>query len=62
VKTKAPDETEMALRATLPRRYWITFNDLLVPYGQNLCAPISPWCSRCRLRPMCDREGVTTYR
>jgi endonuclease-3 len=62
VKTKAPDETEMALRATLPRRYWITFNDLLVPYGQNLCAPISPWCSRCRLRPMCDREGVTTHR
>jgi endonuclease-3 len=62
VKTKAPDETEMVLRVTLPRRYWITFNDLLVPYGQNLCAPISPWCSRCRLRPMCDRVGVTTHR
>jgi endonuclease-3 len=62
VKTKAPDETELVLRATLPRRYWITFNDLLVPYGQNLCAPISPWCSRCRLRPICDRVGVTTFR
>lgn len=62
VKTKSPDETETALRAKLPRRYWIIFNDLLVPYGQNLCAPISPWCSRCRLEPMCDRVGVTTHR
>lgn len=62
VKTKAPDETELALRAKLPRRYWITFNDLLVPYGQHLCAPISPWCSRCDLRPMCARVGVTTHR
>jgi endonuclease III len=62
VKTKSPDETETALRAKLPRRYWIIFNDLLVPYGQNLCAPVSPWCSRCRLEPMCDRVGVTTHR
>jgi endonuclease-3 len=62
VKTKSPDETETALRAKLPRRYWIIFNDLLVPYGQHLCAPVSPWCSRCRLKPMCDRVGVTTHR
>jgi endonuclease-3 len=62
VRTKTPDETEMALRARLPRRYWITFNDLLVPYGQNLCAPISPWCSRCKLSSMCKRNGVTVSR
>lgn len=62
VKTKSPEETEMALRARLPRRYWIIFNDLLVPYGQHLCTPISPWCSRCALRPMCDRVGVTSHR
>jgi endonuclease-3 len=62
VKTKSPDETEMALRAKLPHRYWIIFNDLLVPYGQHLCAPVSPWCSRCRLQPMCDRVGVTAHR
>jgi endonuclease-3 len=62
VRTKTPEETEMALRARLPRRYWIIFNDLLVPYGQQLCTPISPWCSRCRLRPMCDRVGVKTHR
>ncbi|HXZ25014.1 MAG TPA: endonuclease III [Nitrospiria bacterium] len=62
VKTTSPDKTEMALRGKLPRRYWITFNDLLVPYGQHLCAPVSPWCSRCRLQSMCDRVGVRTHR
>ena len=35
IKTKTPEETEKALRKKLPKPYWITFNDLLVPYGQN---------------------------
>jgi endonuclease-3 len=62
VKTRTPEETEQALRAKLPKRYWITFNDLLVPYGQNLCQPISPYCSRCKLLTMCDRAGVVRSR
>jgi endonuclease III len=62
VKTRTPEETEQALRAKLPNRYWITFNDLLVPYGQNLCQPVSPFCSRCKLLTMCDRVGVTRSR
>ena len=62
VKTRTPEETEQALRAQLPKRYWITFNDLLVPYGQNLCQPVSPFCSRCKLITMCDQVGVTRSR
>ncbi len=62
VKTTKPEETEQALRRTLPKRYWITFNDLLVPYGQNLCQPVSPFCSRCKLTEYCDRVGVTKSR
>ena len=62
VKTKTPEETEQALRTRLPKRYWITFNDLLVPYGQNLCQPVSPFCSRCKLIDMCDRVGVVRSR
>jgi len=62
VKTKTPEETEQALREKLPKPYWITFNDLLVPYGQNLCQPVSPLCSRCKLREYCDRVGVTKSR
>ncbi|HET8580727.1 MAG TPA: endonuclease III [Nitrospiraceae bacterium] len=62
VKTKTPEETEQALRRKLPPRHWITFNDLLVPFGQNLCQPVSPYCSRCKLAGYCDRVGVTKSR
>jgi len=62
VRTKTPEDTEMALRRKLPRRYWIRFNDLLVTYGQNLCKPISPVCSRCKIAPYCRRVGVTISR
>lgn len=62
VRTRTPDQTEMALRAKLPRRYWIGYNDLLVTFGQNLCAPISPRCSACPVRPLCPRVGVSTSR
>jgi endonuclease III len=62
VKTKTPDDTEMALRKKLPPRYWIVFNDLLVAYGQNLCKPISPFCSRCKIAVYCRRVGVKSKR
>ena len=62
VKTKTPEETEMTLRAKLPKRYWLEFNDLLVAYGQNLCAPVSPFCNRCKIKRYCGRVGVTSYR
>ena len=62
VRTRTPDETEMALRAKLPARYWIGYNDLLVTFGQNVCAPISPKCSTCPVRALCRRVGVTSSR
>lgn len=58
VKTGAPDRTELALRAKLPRRYWIGYNDLLVAFGQNVCRPLSPHCSRCPVARWCRRVGV----
>jgi endonuclease-3 len=62
VKTKTPDETETALRAKLPKKYWIEINDLLVTFGQNQCRPISPICSTCPVAKFCDRVGVTVSR
>jgi endonuclease-3 len=62
VRTKVPNETELALRSKLPRRYWKTFNDLLVTFGQNLCVPVSPWCSRCPIWEYCPRIGVKRSR
>ena len=62
VDTKTPDKTEFALRGKLPGQYWIEYNDLLVTYGQNLCTPVSPFCSRCGLVPYCGRIGVIKSR
>jgi len=62
VKTRSPEETEMALRGKLPRRYWIGYNDLLVSFGQNICVPISLRCSLCPVTTLCPRIGVTTTR
>ena len=59
VKTRNPEETEMALRRRLPRRYWIGYNDLLVSFGQNICQPVSPRCSVCPVSHACPRLGVT---
>lgn len=58
VKTRTPEETETALRARLPRRYWIGYNDLLVSFGQNMCLPVSPRCSQCPVVRACPRIGV----
>jgi len=62
VKTKNPLETEMALRKKLPKRYWVTFNSMVVAFGQNICRPVSPWCSKCPVRQWCNRVGVKVSR
>jgi len=62
VRTETPEQSEFALRAKLPRRYWLEYNDLLVAFGQNVCRPIAPLCSRCPVRVVCHRVGVTTSR
>ena len=62
VETKTPDQTEMALREKLPTKYWIEYNDLLVTWGQNICKPISPLCSKCAIISYCHRLGVTKSR
>jgi endonuclease-3 len=62
VQTKTPEQTEFALRERLPRKHWICYNELLVAFGQVLCRPISPWCSRCPTSDMCPKIGVDRSR
>ena len=62
VNTRTPGETEMALRSKLPEEHWIEINDLLVAFGQNLCRPLSPFCSRCPVINFCEQRGVTKKR
>tara|TARA_Y100000310_G_C20701911_1_gene830793 strand:- start:6246 stop:6902 length:657 start_codon:yes stop_codon:yes gene_type:complete len=62
VKTKTPFETEMALREKLPKKYWNEYNYILVAFGQHLCTPISPWCSKCPVAQYCERVDVDKSR
>jgi endonuclease-3 len=62
IKTKTPDETEHALKKILPAKYWDDFNDLFVMFGQTICVPISPFCSRCSIQRYCKKINVKNRR
>jgi len=62
IKTKVPDESELKLREVLPKKHWIEINDILVCYGQNLCLPVSPFCSRCPIAHYCKRIDIKKSR
>ncbi len=63
VRTRSPDETELRLRARLPKPWWMRVNLLLVALGQKVCRPTSPRCSICPLRDgPCRRVGVEVSR
>ncbi|MDR0474470.1 MAG: endonuclease III [Treponema sp.] len=61
-ETANPEKTEMRLREILPRRYWKRINYLLVLYGQRVCRPISPFCSRCVISGHCHKMNVEKSR
>ena len=54
VDTKTPEETEIALREKIPKKYWLDINNTFVMYGQNICKPISPMCDVCKIRKTCN--------
>lgn len=62
VSTKTPDQTEEALRSILPRKYWLSYNRLLVTHGRRTCTPLSPFCSTCPVLDLCARKGVARSR
>ena len=59
VKTRTPEQTEQALYAVAPRRWWSSINLYLVTWGQNVCRPVYPLCGRCEVSDLCPRLGVT---
>ncbi len=62
VQTKTPEQTEFALREKLPKEYWKIYNDYLVSFGQHLCKPISPFCSKCPIEDFCPKRSVDKHR
>ena len=62
IKTKTPEQTEKELRKILPDKYWDDFNHLFVKFGQTICVPISPFCSRCPIEKFCKKISVKKSR
>jgi len=58
VKTKTPEQTEQELMKIIPKKYWHDLNDLFVKYGQNICVPVSPYCSKCVVNKYCNKIGI----
>ena len=53
VRTRMPEETEQALYATVPKRWWPLINLYLVTWGQNVCRPVYPRCRECAILSDC---------
>jgi len=53
VRTKTPEQTEEKLAEVIPRKYWISLNELFVQHGQKICRPISPRCGVCMISAYC---------
>lgn len=62
VDTNRPEQTMRALEEKLPRKYWLTINRLLVPFGKHICTGRRPKCSICPVLEMCDQVGVENPR
>ncbi len=62
VETRTPEATHDRLVQTLPERYWVEINALLVPFGKHVCTGVRPKCSTCPLLSMCRQLGVTSHR
>jgi len=62
IRTRTPDESEVALRERVPRRDWVALNPTLVAFGRAICLPVSPRCGECPVSAHCARVGVTHSR
>jgi endonuclease III len=62
IKTKTPEQSEIALMEILPKEYWSDFNGIFVLFGKTVCLPVSPFCSTCPIKEYCKRIGVKTSR
>ena len=58
VKTRTPEQTELALYEAAQKRWWPIINLYLVTWGQNVCKPVYPRCRACAISAYCPRLGV----
>ncbi|MEM9904913.1 MAG: endonuclease III [Cyanobacteria bacterium P01_D01_bin.44] len=57
VETKTPEKTTQALEDKLPQQFWIETNQILMPFGKQICKQ-QPQCDRCPIEAMCAKVDV----
>lgn len=62
IRTKTPEQTQIALQQIFPPQDWLELNERLVPFGKAICTRQRPRCSTCLLLPYCQQAGVTNPR
>jgi endonuclease-3 len=60
VRTKTPEETEQELMTLIPKKHWITLNELFVKFGKDICRPIGPKCDACDIKHCKARKKQMT--
>jgi endonuclease-3 len=58
-KSKNPDIIERDLMNLLPKEYWGKIPYILKALGRNICKAPVPVCSKCPVKNLCPRNGVT---
>jgi endonuclease-3 len=62
VRTRTPEETEIALMKIVPKMHWNVVNEAFVSHGKSICVPVSPYCSKCPIIKYCRRINVKKSR
>ena len=54
IKSKDPQESELQLKAIVPKERWNQINSLIVDHGQRICHPRGPDCHKCTITKFCE--------
>ncbi len=63
INSKDPQESELQLKAIVPKERWNQINSLIVDHGQRVCHPRGPDCHKCTITKYCkyDKDKQSKY-
>lgn len=53
VKETTPEKTGTALMVTVPKKWWMDMNRVMVQFGRQMCIPGKPKCFQCPVSQWC---------